>query len=192
MTHAEAPPADDPLVVDSRRLPRQPGASLRLNMTAIADGALRNDVSAVPAGSAAPVELLLESVLDGILVTGTADVPRRSTCVRCLDDVETVDPVRFQQFFTYPGVPPAEDQDSDVDVTPMTGPWLDLRAAFRDATLLALPLTPTCRSDCPGLCPECGFRLADDPEHRHEHRDPRWSALARWNAAEGPAAPEGE
>jgi uncharacterized protein len=41
-----------------------------------------------------------------------------------------------------------------------------------------LPFQPLCRDDCPGLCIECGARLADDPGHRHEEPvDPRWAAL---------------
>lgn len=191
MTAAEPAPADDPLVVDSRRLPRQPGAFLRLAADAVVDEEVRNDVSTVPRGAVVPVSLLLESVLDGILVTGRTEVPRRSTCVRCLDDVEATDVVEFRQFFTYPGAEPGSDEADDADVTTLTGPWLDVRAAFRDAMLLALPLIPTCRSDCPGLCPECGFRLADDPEHGHEHPDPRWSALAQWSTSPKPS-PEGE
>ena len=45
--------------------------------------------------------------------------------------------------------------------------------------VLELPLQPVCVDDCPGLCPECGARLADDPDHTHEAAiDPRWAALA--------------
>ena len=44
--------------------------------------------------------------------------------------------------------------------------------------VLALPLAPVCREDCPGLCPRCGARLADvDQGHRHDEVDPRWAAL---------------
>jgi uncharacterized protein len=44
--------------------------------------------------------------------------------------------------------------------------------------VLALPFSPTCRDDCPGLCIDCGARLADDPEHHHgEAADARWAAL---------------
>ena len=44
--------------------------------------------------------------------------------------------------------------------------------------VLALPFQPLCQDDCPGLCTECGARLADDPDHRHEEPvDPRWAAL---------------
>jgi uncharacterized protein len=42
----------------------------------------------------------------------------------------------------------------------------------------ALPFKPVCRDDCPGLCSECGARLADDPDHHHEVLDPRWAALS--------------
>jgi uncharacterized protein len=165
------------LVLDSRRLPRQPGASLRLEVWIDSVPGIGNDVIAVPEGVGVTVSLLLESVLDGILVTGVADLPQRGTCVRCLDGIERTDRVDFRQFFTYPGAEPADEEES-ADVTPLDGPWLDLRPAFHDAAMLALPLSPTCRADCPGLCPECGFRMADDPEHRHPRSDPRWEALA--------------
>lgn len=48
---------------------------------------------------------------------------------------------------------------------------------LRDAVVLELPLQPVCQDDCPGLCSECGARLADDPDHRHEAADIRWAAL---------------
>jgi len=43
--------------------------------------------------------------------------------------------------------------------------------------VLALPLRPLCREDCPGLCAECGVRLERDPGHGHEVDDPRWATL---------------
>jgi uncharacterized protein len=60
----------------------------------------------------------------------------------------------------------------------MDGDLLDLEPALRDAIALALPATIVCDPDCPGLCPECGAKLADDPHHSHDRPiDPRWSAL---------------
>jgi uncharacterized protein len=176
------------LVIDSRSLPRQPGASLRVR--AVFDPAgLANDVTAVPSGDVA-VDVLLESVLDGILVTGTADVPYTAECVRCLDPAHGHLDIRFQQLFTYPGAQSDGEEGDGADVAPMAGDDLDVTEAFRDAALLALPFTPKCRPDCPGLCPACGFRLADDLTHGHEHTDPRWSGLASWRSTG--AAPEGE
>ena len=54
---------------------------------------------------------------------------------------------------------------------------VDLEPLLRDAVVLDLPLAPVCRDDCPGLCSQCGARLADDPEHHHDVIDPRWAAL---------------
>lgn len=168
--------ADHPLVVDSRNLPRQPGASQRTVVTVEPDADLRTDVVAAST-EPVEVELLIESVLDGILVTGSSDVRITGDCVRCLEPLDRSLDITFRQFFTYPGAEVETDTDEDEDIVAMDGPLLDLRPAFRDATLLALPLSPTCRNDCPGLCPQCGFRMADDPEHRHHTSDPRLAAL---------------
>jgi len=66
----------------------------------------------------------------------------------------------------------------DDDVSQLEGDLIDLQPAVRDAVVLALPFNPTCRPDCPGLCPSCGARLADDPGHTHaEEVDPRWVVL---------------
>jgi uncharacterized protein len=60
----------------------------------------------------------------------------------------------------------------------MEGDLIDLEPALRDQVVLALPFTPLCSDDCAGLCPECGVRLDDEPDHKHEDAvDPRWSAL---------------
>ena len=76
-----------------------------------------------------------------------------------------------------------DDQDhysgEDDEVSTLEGDLLDLEPLLRDAVVLALPFQPLCEDDCPGLCPECGVRLADDPEHSHEAPvDPRWAGLA--------------
>jgi hypothetical protein len=61
---------------------------------------------------------------------------------------------------------------------------------LRDAVVLALPFQPLCREDCPGLCVDCGARLADDPDHRHDAPiDPRWAALGNAVADPGEDRP---
>ena len=72
---------------------------------------------------------------------------------------------------------PARPEDDEVST--LEGDLVDLEPLLRDAVVLALPFQPLCMDDCPGLCPECGARLADDPDHAHEAAiDPRWAALA--------------
>jgi uncharacterized protein len=71
-----------------------------------------------------------------------------------------------------------EEQDAE-GLYHLDGDLLDLEPAFRDALVLALPMSPLCREDCPGLCAECGVPLAEaGPGHRHDAAvDPRWAAL---------------
>ena len=55
---------------------------------------------------------------------------------------------------------------------------LELEGEVRDAILLAEPIAPLCRPDCPGLCPVCGQELASGPhDHPDEEIDPRLEAL---------------
>ncbi|MEO6533460.1 MAG: YceD family protein, partial [Pseudolysinimonas sp.] len=56
--------------------------------------------------------------------------------------------------------------------------YVDLEPVVRDAVVLALPFQPVCRPDCPGLDPETGQKLVDDPDRKaREVLDPRWAAL---------------
>ena len=131
------------------------------------------DVVGVPEGSDVVLDLRLESVVEGVLVTGTARVHVEGECVRCLDPVSSEQEVRVQELYLYP------DQDvDDEEAERLEGDLIDLVPLLRDAVVLGLPFRPVCRDDCPGLCPECGARLADDTGHPHEQDDPRWAALS--------------
>jgi uncharacterized protein len=131
----------------------------------------------VPAGSEIDLDLRLESVMEGVLVSGTAAVQLAGECGRCLEPVAETLTVDLQELFAYPDS--STDQTADEDETArMEGDFLDLEPTLRDAVVLALPLTPLCREDCSGLCAECGERLDDLPEdHAHDAPDARWSAL---------------
>jgi uncharacterized protein len=91
--------------------------------------------------------------------------------VRCLDPLERRLETGFQELYAYSA------EDAGEDDLLLEGELLDLEPVLRDAVVLALPLQPVCREDCPGLCPKCGARLAEDPEHHHDVVDPRWAAL---------------
>lgn len=160
-----------PLVVDTRELGRRPGSMRRVSRTVPAPADLGIEVVRVPARSDVDLEIRLESVMEGVLVTGTARASLRGECARCLDPLERDLEATFQEMYVYP------DHDADDEAPRLEGDLLDLEPVVRDAVVLALPLAPVCRDDCPGLCQQCGARLADDAGHRHETSDPRWAAL---------------
>lgn len=139
---------------------------------------LGTEVIGIPEGSDLELDLRLEAVLEGVLVSGTIRGQARGECVRCLDDVEREVDAELQELYAYPERRPEATDDEDDEVRELQDELIDLEPALRDAVVLALPYQPLCRDDCPGLCSECGARLADDPDHRHDSIDPRWQALA--------------
>lgn len=176
----------NPLVFDTRELGRRPGALQRLSRTVDAPRDLGNSgVIGVPEGAAVELELRLESVMEGVLVTGTARAGATGECVRCLEPLEQQLEADFQELFSYPDADdrgrltaePGDDAEDDEDRFFLEDGLFDLEPVLRDAVVLALPLQPVCRDDCPGLCSQCGARLADDPDHHHDAADIRWAAL---------------
>ena len=170
---------------DTRELGRRPGAMKRLSRTVKSPGDLGVEFIGVPDDAEIELDLRLESVMEGVLVTGTARATLKGECVRCLEPLEQEAEADFQELFSYPDAddrsrPTADtgDDAEEEDTLSLEGDYFDLEPVLRDAVVLSLPLQPVCRDDCPGLCPECGARLADDPEHDHEDAvDIRWAAL---------------
>ena len=188
MSHLSGLDPRAPLVLDTRELGRRPGSQRQVSFTAAAPAELGIEVLAVPEGAPVDLDLRLEAVMDGVLVTGTARAALEGECVRCLEPIDDDVEVDLQELYLYDdGAPPRPDDESD-DVGRLDGDLLDLEPVLRDAIVLALPFQPVCRDDCPGLCPTCGARLADDPVHQHDEPvDPRWAGLAQFDQA--PADP---
>ncbi|MGI8646136.1 MAG: YceD family protein [Nocardioides sp.] len=133
-------------------------------------------------GSPVELDLRLEAVMEGVLVTGTATVELAGECARCLEPIDDDVTIDLQELFVYDDQRAAAREHGDDELEDETGrledDLLDLEALLRDAVVLALPFQPLCEDDCPGLCVECGARLADDPDHAHDAAvDPRWATL---------------
>jgi len=154
---------------------------LTLTRTAPTPADFGTEVIAIPLGAPIELDVRLESVVEGVLVTGSAHATAAGACVRCLDPLTQPVSAHFQELFAYPERVAhhheVSSQDDDDDVRELDGDMLDLEPALRDAVVPALPFQPVCREDCPGLCAECGAHLADDPTHHHDQLDPRWAAL---------------
>ncbi|MGD0685449.1 MAG: YceD family protein [Streptosporangiaceae bacterium] len=149
-----------PLVFDTRTL--GPGLARVEDRTVPAPPGLGVELVSIPAGAGLLLHVQLEGVVEGTLVTATARAPLAAECARCLDPFTSATEVRLQELFAY------EAGSADADSYLQDGDLLDLEPALRDALVLALPLAPLCSGDCPGLCVECGIRLADaGPGHGH-------------------------
>jgi uncharacterized protein len=177
-----------PLVLDTRELGRRPGSMRESTRTVPAPADLGIDVLGVAEDSPVHLDLRIEAVMEGVLVTGAARATLTGECTRCLEPLNEDIEVGFQELFVYEdhaldsrrgdrnSGAAAEEED---DVSKLDADLLDLEPLLRDAVVLALPYQPLCAEDCPGMCPECGARWAEDPEHSHEPKiDPRWAALA--------------
>ncbi len=138
------------------------------------------EVIAVPAGEPLELSVRLESVMEGVLASGTVGAVATGACVRCLEEVNEVIDVEFQELFAYADRAAHHleaNGDDDDEQRVLESDLLDLEPTLRDAVVPTLPFQPVCRDDCPGLCVECGQPLANDPDHQHEIIDPRWAAL---------------
>lgn len=183
--------ARSPLVVDVGDLGRRPGAMLQRSRSVPAPADLGTEVIAVAADSVIAMSLRGEAVLEGVLISGVATGSAVGECVRCLDPVTYPVKVTFSDLYTSPDkasshAREAAEPDADERLF-LDGDLLDVEPLLRDAIVTALPFQPVCREDCPGLCAECGQRLDEHPDHRHEAVDPRWSALRQLLGSEDSA-----
>ncbi len=168
-----------PLVLDTRELGRRAGSQREVRTSVPAPAELGIEVLRVPEGSPVELDLRLEAVMEGVLITGTAHAALDGECVRCLIPLDDEIDVRFQELFVYHDHShDVADEDVEQETSRLEDDLVDLEPLLREAVVLALPFQPLCTEDCPGMCIECGVRLAEDPEHAHDAAiDPRWAGL---------------
>lgn len=170
-------------------LPRRAGEMREHELDVPAPERVGIDVIAVPEDQRIHVAMRLESVTEGVLVTAQVSTVAEGECIRCLDPMEMPISRNFQELFRYEpekahtkaqrkAAEVLDDLDEDEDLM-MDGEVINLEGPVRDAIVLALPINPLCTLDCPGLCPRCGVKWSLlEPDHGHEAKDPRWSALS--------------
>ncbi len=158
-----------PLLVNVAELLRRTG-SIREIDRQIESEFFKFDDSRINAGSQVDVALTLEALTDGIVVHGKLGAQWSSECRRCLKVLTGRAEVEVQELY--------QSVLSDPDAYPITGEQLDLLEMARENMLLAVPLAPLCRADCPGLCPQCGIELqVETCSCTRAERDDRWAAL---------------
>jgi uncharacterized protein len=160
--------------VDVRELLQHPGAHKHVVLRAPLDD-LATPVVSVPPDRPVTVDVEVESVVEGLLVTGRVAATAVVHCVRCLRALDLDLEVEVRELFA---LEPGSDEDEGYTVLPDDRLPLDTMA--RDALVLSFPSFPLCRPDCAGLCPTCGAdRNTTDCGHGgSETIDPRWADLA--------------
>ncbi len=172
------PDPNSPFVFSIRELERRAGAMRRIRRDIPAPDGFGSDMLAVPASADLVLDARLEAVVEGVVLTGTVYASVRGECSRCLDEVHDEIEVDICELYAYPDS--VTDQTSDADeVSRVQDEMIDCEPAIRDAVLLAIPVIPLCREDCPGLCAGCGEHRDRLPaDHAHDQGDIRWAALS--------------
>ena len=171
-------PAASPWTVDvARELSRRPGTMKpwRRDVAAPADFGLVS--IGVPDGDPIHLDLRLESVMEGVLASGSVVTHVVGECSRCLGEVHADVDVELTELYAYPDS--ATDGSTDEDeVSRIVDELIDLEPAVRDAVLLELPNAPLCREDCPGVPTPDPDAWAFVPAGTvRDTIDPRWAAL---------------
>ncbi|MBF0662908.1 DUF177 domain-containing protein [Rhodococcus sp. (in: high G+C Gram-positive bacteria)] len=177
-TNASRRDREGGLVLDTLSLGRRPGSMRTVERVVPSPSRIGLDLIAIEPGTDIALDLRMEAVSEGVLVTGTVRSEAVGECSRCLEQfTEPVD-LFLTELFAYPNS--VTDQTSAEDeVYRVEDDLIDLEPVLVDAVGLELPLQPLCSDDCAGLCPECGIRLAiAESGHGHEIMDPRWAGLA--------------
>ncbi|WP_240945223.1 DUF177 domain-containing protein [Rhodococcus sp. HNM0569] len=165
-------------VLDTSELGRRPGSMRAEHRVVPSPRRIGAEMVAIDEGADIDLDLRLEAVSEGVLVTGTVEADTTGECSRCLEPFEGNVSLPVTELFAY--------RDSETEATTEEGEvylveddTIDLEPVIVDAVGLALPFQPLCSEDCLGLCPECGVRLAiAEPGHGHDILDPRWAGLA--------------
>jgi uncharacterized protein len=162
---------------------RKAGSNMTLELTLPSPVRIGLDLVAIDKDAPLTLDLRLESVSEGVLVSGTVSGPTTGQCTRCLSPVTGEVQVYLTELFAYPEA--AEELTEDDDIGRVEDDYVELEQVIIDAVGLKLPLSPLCTYDCPGLCVECGVALATaEPGHHHDLIDPRWAKLSTFISGE--------
>jgi uncharacterized protein len=159
--------------IDVRDLIGHPGSSKRTGLSGTMED-LGTEVAAVREDAPLQGDLLLESVIEGILVRGQVSGMLRLRCARCLTEFDAPLTVEVSELFL-------EAPDEEADDYPLDPEgFIEPEQMVRDVIGVELPFSPLCKPDCLGLCPVCGGdRNLGECPGAHPSVDPRWAELEK-------------
>ena len=154
-----------------------------------APGGIGDSIVGVKEGEPIHVNGQFDSIIDGLIFTGTFTAPVTAVCARCDRDLSGDWSEQVTAFFPYEDADAGKTKNEDVEIIageeesgdtyPLidNGAFANIEPLLRDTFVSALPLNPLCKPDCKGLCPQCGLDLNESPEHVHEVTDLRFADL---------------
>lgn len=157
--------------IDVSDLLDSPGSSRQVHLAERFED-IESELAEVTADVPVRIDVLLESVVEGILVSGPLSGRIDYRCARCLKPFAGEFRVEVTELFTLQ--PDGDDEDY-----PVREGAIDLEPMVRDAVLLAMPFSPLCREDCLGLCERCGGDRNLGECSCLPAADPRWEPLSR-------------
>lgn len=165
-----------PLVEHVGELRRHMGSRRSVRHLVLLDG-ISTTAAVVPGDLEVDLAAVLESIPEGIVVTGTLSVPWQGECRRCLGEASGTEIVELREIF--------EVHPTEGETWPLEGDEVDLEPLVRETALISLPLAPLCSPDCKGPAPEAAPVTVEGEEAEAEGetppgerpRDPRWAAL---------------
>jgi uncharacterized protein len=165
------------IALDVRDLVRHPGVTRRVAVREEIEG-LGTELVRVPEGRPVHADLLLESLAEGILVSGQVAGIEVILCARCLKPGESDFTVHVEELFA-PGATLEDDE------YPISEDTIDLEPMIRDAVMLSVPFAPLCSPECLGLCERCGGDRNLGECGCGPVVDARWEALAELRLDDG-------
>jgi uncharacterized protein len=157
--------------IDVRDLVGRPGASKVEQVSGTIED-LETELAALSDETPITGELVLESLVEGILASGRLEGSLSLRCARCLQGFEQGFSVDLHELFV-----PYPHEDSDEYPMDPEG-FLEPDQMVRDVVGVELPFAPVCRPDCRGLCARCGGDLnLGECTCREPEIDPRWEGL---------------
>ncbi|MEY3655853.1 MAG: hypothetical protein RL114_211 [Actinomycetota bacterium] len=157
-----------PLIVNVVELLRWPGTTKDVVLS-IASADLEFGESRI---TEEPVDIALhlESLSNGVTVNGTTTASWLGECRRCLAPISERMTIELSELY--------QQFPDDSEAYKIENDQINLLPMVRENLLLAIPLGPLCREDCPGFCPHCGQDLSEGTcSCDNTVSDPRWAAL---------------
>src|SRR5215467_6593383 len=123
-----------------------------------------------------------KETVEDIRLVGNLSTQVELHCARCLEPVERTVNESFDLLYRPQGVDRRGDEVSisraETEIGYYQGEGVLLEDVLKEQILLALPVKQICRTDCKGLCPQCGRNLnVESCDCETTMSDPRWAAL---------------